>query len=226
MIIYRTSVTADELWLIGDLASGLQAMSELKNQVLGERNAMDDSKAYGPLKQLIGVWEGSDGADISPEPDGTESNPYYETLEFSEADCVDNAEEQHLVALHYRQVVSRKTTKKVFHQETGFIIWDENAGQIIKTLAIPRGLSLVAGSSPLVLYSDQTGFEFEVFSAIDDADWKIANGPFLQTKARTLSYRHKMTVSDNRLSYQQTMMLAIYGREFEHTDQNELIRRN
>lgn len=36
--------------------------------------------AYGPLKQLIGVWEGSEGIDIAPEPDGAENNPYYETI--------------------------------------------------------------------------------------------------------------------------------------------------
>ena len=40
---------------------------------------MSDQISYGPLESLIGTWEGNKGMDISPEPEGTEENPYYET---------------------------------------------------------------------------------------------------------------------------------------------------
>ena len=49
-------------------------------------------------KEVIGI-------DIAPEPDGTETNPFYETITFTEADDVTNAESQALVALHYHQIV-------------------------------------------------------------------------------------------------------------------------
>ena len=37
---------------------------------------------YGPMQQLIGTWRGQGGLDIAPEPDGSENNPYYETIIF------------------------------------------------------------------------------------------------------------------------------------------------
>ncbi len=47
---------------------------------------------YGPLRQLIGTWTGRGGLDIAPEPDGTERNPYYETIVFEAGGDVTNAE--------------------------------------------------------------------------------------------------------------------------------------
>ena len=35
----------------------------------------DHSIDYGPLAGLIGTWKGDKGADIAPEPDGTEESP-------------------------------------------------------------------------------------------------------------------------------------------------------
>ena len=45
---------------------------------------MSEIVDYGPLSKLIGVWKGDKGMDIAPEPDGTEENPYYETITFTE----------------------------------------------------------------------------------------------------------------------------------------------
>ncbi len=46
---------------------------------------MSDTVEYGPLACLVGVWKGSDGMDVAPEPDDDEHNPYYETLVFEAA---------------------------------------------------------------------------------------------------------------------------------------------
>jgi len=46
----------------------------------------------------------------------------------------------------------------------------------------------------------------------------------MQKTARTTEFRHKLTLKDDRLSYSETTVLEIYGKTFEHTDQNELIR--
>ena len=51
---------------------------------------------YGPLAALIGTWQGDKGMDVSPEPDGIEENPYYETIVFEAAGDVTNAEAQTL----------------------------------------------------------------------------------------------------------------------------------
>lgn len=81
---------------------------------------------YGPLTELIGAWHGDKGHDISPEPDGTENSPYYETITitFAAAGDVTNAESQRLTALHYRQIVQRKSNDEIFHDQTGYWIWD------------------------------------------------------------------------------------------------------
>ena len=72
---------------------------------------MSDSVDYGPLACLVGVWKGSDGMDVAPEPDDDEHNPYYETLVFEAAGDVTNAEEQVLSVLRYHQEVRRKSTR-------------------------------------------------------------------------------------------------------------------
>ncbi len=70
---------------------------------------------YGPLTELIGVWKGHKGMDIAPESDGTEENPYYETITFTEGGTVDNAESQTLSILFYRQIVKRKSNDEKEH---------------------------------------------------------------------------------------------------------------
>ena len=39
-----------------------------------------DDVDYRPLACLIGTWKGEEGMDVTPEPDGTEENPYDESL--------------------------------------------------------------------------------------------------------------------------------------------------
>ena len=63
-----------------------------------------------------------------------------------------------------------------------------------------------------------------VAAKLDDPDWGIIQSPFMRDSARTLDYRHKVTVGAGKMSYEQTMNLDIYGRSFEHTDRNDLVR--
>ena len=75
---------------------------------------MSDPIDYGPLVSLIGTWEGDKGMDISPEPEGIEESPYYETISFTAIDDVENAESQVLAILRYQQIVRRKSNDEVF----------------------------------------------------------------------------------------------------------------
>ena len=47
-----------------------------------ERTDTTPEVDYGPLAGLIGTWKGDKGLDVSPEPDGKEENPFYETIVF------------------------------------------------------------------------------------------------------------------------------------------------
>ncbi len=179
---------------------------------------------YGPLAGLIGAWRGDKGMDVAPEPDGEERNPYYETIVFEAAGDVENAESQQLAIVHYHQNVKRKSNDEVFHDQVGYWLWDAASKTVMQTLTIPRGLSLVAGGAfepgartggPIVL---------EVESGHGSSDWCIAQAPFLRDRAHTRGFRHRMTLDGDRLKYFETTSLEIYGRSFEHTDENELTR--
>ena len=179
---------------------------------------------YGPLTELIGVWKGDKGIDVAPEPDGTENNPYYETITFTAIGDVTNAEEQVLVALHYRQIVCRKSNDKVFHDETGYWMWDAKENVIMHSLTIPRAVSIIAGGSHNGEQSADGETILEVSAGINDENWKIIQSSFMQNKAKTTKFNHRITVGNGKLSYSETTDIEIYGKHFDHTDQNELLR--
>jgi len=188
---------------------------------------MNDSAKidYGPLAPLIGIWKGDKGKDVAPEPDGVENNPYYETITFSAVeDDVTNAESQVLVAVHYHQIVKRKSDDKVFHDETGYWMWDAQAGIVMHSLTIPRAVSLLAGGSHSGQSEADGSLVLEVSADENSKDWQIIQSPFMRDNARTTNFKHKLTVDSNTLSYSETTMVDIYGSVFEHTDENTLQR--
>ena len=179
---------------------------------------------YGPLTKLIGTWTGDRGIDIAPEPDSTEENPYYETITYEDVGDLHNAEEQHIAMVRYLQVVRRKSNDGVFHDQTGYWMWEVGTNNIMHSLVIPRGLGLVAGGQ--VQDSWKTDDEMKFTVAVDDGtnNYLISQSPFLKNKAETTAYSATFTISDSQLSYEQCTDLQIYGREFAHTDSNSLIR--
>lgn len=177
---------------------------------------------YGPLNELIGVWKGDKGMDIAPESDGTEENPYYETITFTEGGDLTNGDEQVLSVLHYRRIVTRKSDDGVFHDETGYWMWDAATNVIMHSLNIPRALSLLAGTTLTKKNYKNGKLDFEVSAGIDHNDWGIVQSPFMKAKALTKSYHQKIIVENGKMTYEETTMLDIYGREFEHSDKNEL----
>jgi len=178
---------------------------------------------YGPLKELIGVWKGDKGMDIAPESDGTEENPYYETITFTEGGDLTNGEEQVLSVLHYRRIVSRKSDDGVFHDETGYWMWDDKAKVIMHSLNIPRAVSLLAGAKLNESNYQNGKLSIDISAGIDNEDWGIVQSPFMKQKALTKNYRQVINIENGKMSYKETTMLDIYGREFEHTDKNELV---
>lgn len=179
---------------------------------------MSTKQNYGPLQKLVGTWTGDKGQDIAPEPDGEEVNPYYETIIFSECDDVTNAEEQKLVFVHYRQVVRRKSNSKIIHDESGYWMWEESTNSIFHSFSIPRGICVMA-EGKATEQNNQT--VLDVQSGHND-QWPITQSPFMVSKAKTVGFQRKFSIINGKLSYNQTMNLEIYGRNFDHTDQNEL----
>ncbi len=177
---------------------------------------------YGPLAALIGEWQGNAGTDIAPEPDGDEHNSYYEQIIFEAAGDVTNAEQQTLAILRYHQEVRRISTDKVFHDQVGYWLWEAATDQIIQTLTIPRGVTLLAGGSANI---ENGTTVFEVSAAQNSADWPIIQAPFMQAKARTTHFSHRIELSGDSLFYREVTTVDIYGKSaYPHSDENRLTR--
>ena len=174
-----------------------------------------DGVDYGPLACLVGTWKGDKGMDVAPEPDGKEENPFYETILFEAIGDVKNAEKQVLTALRYHQVVSRKSNKQVFHNETGYWMWDGAENTVMHSLTIPRAVCVLAG-----------GKYIATAAKLGDPKWRILQSPFMQEKARTVEFRHSITIGGNKRAYTETTFLQIYGKSFAHADKNELVRKS
>lgn len=178
---------------------------------------------YGPLLALVGTWQGDKGMDISPEPGGVEENPYYETITFEAAGDLTNAETQHLAIVSYHQVVTRKSNDEVFHDQIGYWTWDAATHTIAQSVNIPRVVALLAGGS-FDGDTSNASIVLEVRAKKNDPDWGIIESPFMRDSASTLAFEHRVEVTGDSMRYRETTVLDIYGKKFDHTDENELTR--
>ena len=189
-----------------------------------DQNTETNNVDFGPLTGLIGTWQGDKGRDIAPDPDGTEENLYHETITFEPVGDVTNAERQKLVVIRYSQVVHRKSDEKAIHNELGYWMWDAETQTVMHSLTIPRAVCVLAGGKVSSSGTSEHTVILEVSARHDDPDWGIIQSPFMRDQARTIEFRHKIQVDGDRLSYAQTTVVEIYGKTFDHTDENELAR--
>jgi len=175
-----------------------------------------------PLNKLIGTWKGDSGVDLAPKPEIDENNPYYEILTIEPVDIeIENAEEQELDAVRYHQIVREKSNDKVSHSETGYWIWDKNENTIMNSFSIPRGVCVLAGGKVNIQDNELI---LNVSAEENDSKWGIIQSPFMQKKARSLSFKREFKIVGNTLSYSQETVLDIYGKIFNHTDINVLTK--
>ena len=172
---------------------------------------------YGPLQGLIGTFRGDKGTDIAPDPDGTEENPYAETIIFSGAGTVTNAEEQTLAIVHYVLSVTRTTDNAAIHHQTGYWLWDKAKDEVVHSIAIPRAVCVLATGSATM---SPTAVVLRV--ATDESG--VVQTNFMHKKAKTTSFKMEMKLEGDILHYAETTMVDIYGNSFEHTDTNTLNR--
>jgi hypothetical protein len=183
---------------------------------------MSDDIDFGPLAPLIGVWKGDKGTDVAPGRDGATNIPFHETLTFTEVGTVRNAGAQTLSVLRYHQTVQRNEDGETFHDEIGYWMWDPAEKTVMHSLHIPRGVCVLAGG----IHSGNTEgvIKISVAAGVDDADWKIIQSPFMEQNARTTAFTHDITVDGDTLTYAETTFVDIYGKAFDHTDNNVLTR--
>lgn len=182
---------------------------------------IDSEKFNGALFPLIGIWEGNKGIDISPEPDGEEKAAYFETITIAPVGDAVNAEEQTLVALQYTQSVTRKSDNKLFHHQVGYWYLDKEKDELFYSLTIPRAMCVLA-QGRWAVKGNVT--EYELVAHLDDKHYGIIQSKFLEEKATTRAFQMQLSVDGDTMRYKMLTNLHIYGRDFEHTDENILTR--
>ena len=179
-----------------------------------------DGIDYGPLVGLIGTWESdpNGGVDVAPGQTGSTVgqggsavSPYYETITYTPAGGAVNASEQHLAAVYYHQQVFATSDNKQFHDQTGYLIYDQQNQMVYDTFCIPRGVCVVAegaAGTTMTLTTKSNG---------------VAQTQFMLNTDRTDAFSVTFTLSRNTLKYDQTTDLQVYGKPFSHTDSSSTL---
>lgn len=176
----------------------------------------------GPLAGLAGTWEGAEGIDEAPAADrGPMTTPFRERAVFAPMDPIDN-HEQLLFGLRYSRTAWRLGEADPFHEELAYWLWDAAAGQVMRAVVIPRGMSILAGSRAAA--SDR---KFKLQAVVGSDVYGIVSNPFLDVEFKTVRYELEVDLEVvDRFRYAEDTQLLLKGRSevFHHRDSNILKR--
>ena len=180
----------------------------------------------GPLTPLVGTWEGNVGLDVSfrHEIDEVTRTSYFERFTFAPIPAQHNGS-QTLEGLKYTNQAWRHGEEAMnpFHDEVGYMLWDEVRGLIMRPVVFGRGIAILAGSSagprdPKLVFKATPG----------EPHFGILQNPYLTDNAELLGFESIITfVDETTFSYTQNLMLkmdAMGGEKLDHTDENTLHR--
>lgn len=175
----------------------------------------------GPLTAMAGVWEGKRGLDVNPKAEGPEKDPYIEHVELQPIDAQTNGP-QLFYGLRYHTHIVQPNEVETFHDQVGYWLWEPATGNILFTLSIPRGQTLMAtGNAPA------DAKEFTVKAVRGSLTNGIISNPFIEQNFTTESYTIKVKINDDGTwSYEQDTVMIIpnYPEPFHHTDRNRLTK--
>lgn len=179
-------------------------------------------RELGPLRSLVGTWEGGEGIDVAFSNIKGEivETPFRERTTFSPFGPVENGR-QVLYGLDYRTAAWRDDEKNPFHTEVGYWLWDAADGQVMRCFMIPRGTTVLAGGDAV------PDARLLVMQAhVGSASYGILSNRFLDEFARTTDYEVTIRLGDGTFSYEETTTI-VHGRltdVLNHTDRNTLHR--
>jgi hypothetical protein len=183
---------------------------------------MDDLEKLGPLKGLVGQWEGEKGLDVSyhHEDGATGETVYRERTTFNAFGPVDNGR-QTLYGLDYRMASWRNDEVDPFHTEIGYWLWDAEAGQVMRAFMVPRATVVLAGGTA---GPDDT--EFTLVGELGEQTYGVLENKYLNENASTVRYRCTITIGDGEWSYDEDTVLRMkeFDELYHHTDANTLLR--
>jgi len=176
----------------------------------------------GPLRGLVGQWEGDEGLDVafSNEEGKVIETPYREKTTFSPFGPVENGP-QVLFGLDYRTAAWRGDEENPFHTEVGYWLWDAADRQVMRCFMVPRGTVLIAGGESA---ADATTVVLR--AEVGSDAYGILSNRFLAEAARTVLYEATITVGNGTFSYDEVSVIEHrrMGETVRHTDHNRLRR--
>jgi hypothetical protein len=197
-------------------------MSDYPDDIYTEPSDVDPHtlKNLGPLTNMAGVWEGVRGLDVNPKPDGPERQVFVERIELQPIDPQTNGP-QLFYGLRYHTHVVKPRQVETYHDQIGYWLWEPATGNLIQTLAIPRGqIAMAFGRAA------KDARSFELIATRGAQTNGICSNPFLEYAFKTVEYRIKVTIGESTWSYDEDTVLIIRGKSapFHHTDRNTLTK--
>jgi hypothetical protein len=174
---------------------------------------------YGPLTALIGTWKTvpSTGVDVAPGQtgsdvgtDGKAVSPFYEIITITPNIPETNSSTENLISVFYHQAIYRTTNNHHFHDQIGFLTWDKTNNLVYDTSCVPRGVCFVAEGRPGSTMTMTTKTQ------------GIAQTQYMAHNDITNFVKVTLAVSGNKLKYKYETRLFVYGKPFDHTDQDTL----
>lgn len=180
----------------------------------------------GPLTPLVGEWEGNVGVDVSYRhiDDETTTTGYFEKFAFEPIPTQQNGE-QFLEGLKYSNQAWRhgEEAMKPFHDEVGYMLWDEERGQIMRVVVFGRGIAILAGGD-----AGARDKKLQFKATPGDASYGILQNQYLAGGGAELkNFEYGLTINDDgSFTYEQLLVLDIraIGGEMDHRDKNTLHR--
>ena len=197
-------------------------MSDYPDDIYTEPSDVDPHtlKNLGPLTNMAGVWEGVRGLDMNPKPDGPERQVFIERIELQPIDPQTNGP-QLFYGLRYHTHIVKPRQIETYHDQIGYWLWEPATGNLIQTLAIPRGqIAMAFGRAA------KNATSFELVATRGAQSNGICSNPFLEHAFKTVEYRIKVTIGESTWSYDEDTVLMIRGKSepFHHTDRNTLTK--
>jgi len=180
---------------------------------------VDTLKNLGPLRGMAGIWQGQRGLDVKPKAEGPKKQAYVERIELQPIDPQTNGP-QLLYGLRYHSHVVKPEQVKTYHDQVGYWLWEPASGNVLHTLTIPRGMTVMASG-----FASADAKEFELSASHIDPHFGIRSSPFLDYAFKTVEFRIKVTINaDGTWTYEEDTVLMIKGKTepFHHTDRNTL----
>lgn len=178
----------------------------------------------GPLTPLVGEWEGNVGIDLSyhNEDDVTSKTSYFEKCFFKPIPKQENGK-QFLEGLAYKSTAWRhgEEAMEPFHDEMGFLLWDKERGQVIRSVVFGRGIAIQAGAT-----CGPRDKEIHFKATPGDPVYGILQNPYLMERAELKSFESSFIFNiDGSFTHSSDIILklaALGGEEMHHTDINTL----